>query len=158
MLPATILNLASATHGVDGAAKLDETSVAGALDDAPMMRVAGSTRSLRSPRRRANVRSSSEPARRLYPTTSAARIAASFHDLPPQSVAPRRVPAHRNTGKIPRPNTWFCDPVSRSSDGRGMSYRMLPFASLGLFQLFSSYRVESGQRRRCRVSRTNSRF
>src|SRR5271157_1164533 len=35
-------------------------------------------RSLRSARRRASVRSSSAPARRLKPTTSAARIAASF--------------------------------------------------------------------------------
>ena len=40
--------------------------------------MAGSMRSLRRPRRRASVRSSSAPARRLYPTTSATRIAASF--------------------------------------------------------------------------------
>ena len=40
--------------------------------------MAGSIRSLRSPRSRDRVRSSSEPASRLYPTTSAASIAASF--------------------------------------------------------------------------------
>src|SRR5271167_4191315 len=38
----------------------------------------GSTRSLRSARSRANVRSSSEPASLLYPTTSDTRIAASL--------------------------------------------------------------------------------
>jgi hypothetical protein len=43
-------------------------------------RLAGSDedRTLRSPRKRASVRSSSAPARRLYPTTSATRIAASL--------------------------------------------------------------------------------
>src|SRR5580692_9882020 len=40
--------------------------------------MAGSIRSLRRARRRASVRSSSEPASLLYPTTSAARMAASF--------------------------------------------------------------------------------
>ena len=33
-----VLHLDGAAHGVDHAAKLDETAVAGALDDAPMMR------------------------------------------------------------------------------------------------------------------------
>src|SRR5271165_1238865 len=44
--------------------------------------MAGSIRSLRRPRRRASVRSSSAPASRLYPTTSATRIAASFRLSP----------------------------------------------------------------------------
>src|SRR5262245_14632679 len=42
--------------------------------------IVGSTRSLRRARSLANVRSSSAPASRLNPTTSAARIAASFRD------------------------------------------------------------------------------
>jgi hypothetical protein len=50
----------------------------------------GSIRSLRSARSRASMRSSSAPASRLYPTTSAASIAASFRVsamtyLPPQA-------------------------------------------------------------------------
>ncbi len=40
--------------------------------------IIGSIRSLRSARSRASMRSSSEPASRLYPTTSDTRIAASF--------------------------------------------------------------------------------
>src|SRR4249919_907776 len=40
--------------------------------------MAGSIKSLRNPRSRARVRSSSAPASLLYPTTSAARMAASF--------------------------------------------------------------------------------
>ena len=43
--------------------------------------IVGSIRSLRSGRSRARVRSSSAPASRLRPTTSATRIAASFHYL-----------------------------------------------------------------------------
>jgi hypothetical protein len=44
--------------------------------------MAGSMRSLRRPGRRASVRSSSAPANRLYPTTSATKIAASFRVSP----------------------------------------------------------------------------
>ena len=36
-----VLHLDGAAHGVDDAAELDEAAVAGALDDAPMMRVDG---------------------------------------------------------------------------------------------------------------------
>ena len=61
-----VLHLDRAAHGVDHAAELDERAVAGALDDAPVMRGdGGSIRSLRSPRSRARVRSSSAPASRL---------------------------------------------------------------------------------------------
>jgi hypothetical protein len=65
-LDEALLHFDGAAHGVDHAAKLDETAVAGSLDDGPVMRVnAGSIRSLRSPRSRESVRSSSAPARRL---------------------------------------------------------------------------------------------
>ena len=53
-------------HRVDHAAKLDEAPVAGALDDAPMMRgEAGRSDRSSKPRRRESVRSSSAPASRL---------------------------------------------------------------------------------------------
>ena len=76
----TVLDLDGAAHGVDHAAKLDDRAVAGALDDAAVM---GGDRGVdqvapRRPLSRASVRSSSAPASRLYPTTSATRIAASF--------------------------------------------------------------------------------
>jgi hypothetical protein len=72
-----VLYLHCAAHGVDHAPEFDEAAVAGALDVAAMMRaIAGSIKSLRRPRSRDSVRSSS--ANRLEPTTSATRIAASF--------------------------------------------------------------------------------
>ena len=74
-----VLHLDGAADGVDDATKLDEAAIACALHDAPVMH--GDRRvdqSLRSARSRASVRSSSAPASRLYPTTSAASIAASF--------------------------------------------------------------------------------
>jgi hypothetical protein len=40
-LDQTVLHLDGATHGIDNAAKLNETAVAGSLDDAPVMRVDG---------------------------------------------------------------------------------------------------------------------
>src|SRR4029077_834720 len=51
--------------------------------------MAGSIRSLRSPRSRANVRSSSDPASLLYPATSAARIAASFRVSAMAALSPQ---------------------------------------------------------------------
>src|ERR1700683_3923498 len=50
----------------------------------------GSIRSLRSARSRASVRSSSAPVSRLNPTTSAARIAASFRVSAMRSLPPQR--------------------------------------------------------------------
>src|SRR5271169_4804099 len=52
--------------------------------------IVGSIRSLRSARRRARVRSSSAPVSRLNPTTSAARIAASFRFSLMPASSPRR--------------------------------------------------------------------
>jgi hypothetical protein len=74
-----VLHFDGAAHGVDHTAEL-------AINPSPVrftMRplctpTVGSTKSLRSALSRASVRSSSAPARRLNPTTSAARIAASF--------------------------------------------------------------------------------
>jgi hypothetical protein len=51
-----VLHFDRAAHRIDHAAKLDETSIAGALDDASMVRRdAGSIRSLRSPLSRDSV-------------------------------------------------------------------------------------------------------
>src|SRR5579863_739984 len=62
--------------------------------------MAGSIRSLRSPRSRDSVRSSSAPASRLYPTTSETRIAAIFRV---SLIAPAPYPAQHNspTGAAP---------------------------------------------------------
>ena len=75
-----VLHLDGAAHGIHDASELYEDSVTRPLHYATVMqrRWSGSIRSLRSARSRASVRSSSEPASLLYPTTSAARIAASF--------------------------------------------------------------------------------
>jgi hypothetical protein len=65
-LDETGLHLDRAADRIDHAAELDDAAVPGALDDAPVMHsVAASIRSLRRPRRRAKVRSSSAPASRL---------------------------------------------------------------------------------------------
>ena len=74
-----ILHLDGTAHGVDHATKLHETSVAGALHHASVMHGDGRINQI-TPEcpGRANVRSSSAPVSRLYPTTSAASIAASF--------------------------------------------------------------------------------
>jgi hypothetical protein len=60
-----VLHFECAAHRVDDAAKLDNAAVASALDDAAMVEIVGSIRSLRSARSRAKVRSSSAPASRL---------------------------------------------------------------------------------------------
>jgi hypothetical protein len=74
-----VLHLDGAAHGVDHAAELNEAPSPVRLTTRPVVHGdVGSIRSLRSARSRASVRSSSEPASRLYPTTSATRIAASF--------------------------------------------------------------------------------
>jgi|SRR5580704_5003883 hypothetical protein len=43
------------------------------------------------------------------------------HDLPPQSVAQRRVTARRDVGRVSRLNTEFCDLVQGAPSDRGMS-------------------------------------
>ena len=61
-LDQAVLHFDRAAHSVDHAAELDDDAVAGALDDAAVMRGdGGSMRSLRSARSRASVRSSSAP-------------------------------------------------------------------------------------------------
>src|SRR6185295_11570424 len=75
----SVLHLDCTPNGINHAAKLDDASIAGAFHHAPLMH--GDCRvyqTLRSARSRANVRSSSEPASLLYPTTSATKIATSF--------------------------------------------------------------------------------
>ena len=65
-LDEAVLHFDRAAHRVDHAAELDETAVAGALDDAPVMRVDGGIDQIApQPRSRDSVRSSSAPARRL---------------------------------------------------------------------------------------------
>ena len=57
-----VLNFNRAAHGVDHAAELDDEPVAGALEDAAVWTaIVGSTRSLRSARSRASVRSCPRP-------------------------------------------------------------------------------------------------
>ena len=74
-----VLHFDGAAHGVDHAAELDDAPVAGAFTTRPLWTlVVGAIRSLQSVRSRASVPSSSLPVRRLKPTTSAARIAASL--------------------------------------------------------------------------------
>ena len=65
-LDEAVLHLDRAAHGVDHAAELDEAAVAGALDDAPVMRGDGGIDQIaaQSPEPR-QVRSSSAPASRL---------------------------------------------------------------------------------------------
>jgi hypothetical protein len=77
-----ILHLDGALHGIDNAAELDQRAIARALHHAPLCTATvGSIRSARRARSRASLRSSSAPVSRLNPTTSAARIAASFLTL-----------------------------------------------------------------------------
>jgi hypothetical protein len=74
-----ILDLDRAAHGVDDATELHQRAVAVRLTTHPLCTaMVGSIRSLRNARSRASVWSSSMPVSRLKPTTSAARIAASF--------------------------------------------------------------------------------
>ena len=74
-----VLHFDRAAHRVDHAAELDDRAVAGALDDAPVMHSDDGVDEIaaQAPQPRKD-RSSSAPASRLYPTTSATRIAASF--------------------------------------------------------------------------------
>ena len=65
-LDEAVLHLDRAAHGVDHAAELDEAAVAGALDDAPVMRGDGGIDQIAAqPPSRDSVRSSSAPASRL---------------------------------------------------------------------------------------------
>src|ERR1700722_7929165 len=74
-----VLHLDGAAHSVDDAAKSMMLPSPVRLTMRPWWAaMAGSIRSLRRPRRRARVRSSSAPASRLEPTTSTTKIAASF--------------------------------------------------------------------------------
>ena len=75
-----VLHLDGAANGVNHAAKLDEDAIAGALDHASVMQRRWWGRSDRSGARAAAPASAPrrQPASLLYPTTSAARMAASF--------------------------------------------------------------------------------
>ena len=74
-----VLQLHCAAHGVRDASELDEDAVSGPVDDATVMHGNGGIDQIASESRsRARIRSSSAPASLLYPTTSAARMAASF--------------------------------------------------------------------------------
>ena len=99
-----VLHLDGAAHGVDHAAELDEHAVAGALHHAPVMHGDGRIDQIApkrpEPRQRAILVGAGKPAisdyigrqdRRKFPGLG--------HDLPPQSVAQRRVFARRNVGK-----------------------------------------------------------
>ena len=86
----------------------------------------GSIRSLRSARSRASVRSSSEPASLLYPTTSDASIAASFrvsgHEYLPQHPDRRLGFSQAQSSKLTCPAlnrvTKLGAPLSRVSECR----------------------------------------
>ena len=72
----SVLHLDGAAHGVDHAAELDQRPSPVRFTTRPLCtEIVGSMRSLLSALSRASVRSSSAPASRLKPTTSAARIA-----------------------------------------------------------------------------------
>ncbi len=73
-----VQNLDGAAHRVDHATKLNNSPVVGALHYASMVDGDRGVDQIASARSRAKVRSSSAPASRLNPTTSAANIAASF--------------------------------------------------------------------------------
>ena len=74
-----VLNLDRASHRVDHAAKFDDDPVASPFDDAAVARVDCWVDEVAAQRPQPRQRSSSSaPASRLYPTTSATRIAAIF--------------------------------------------------------------------------------
>jgi hypothetical protein len=84
-----ILHFDGAAHGVDHASELNEDAISCPLNDAAVMQGDGRVDQVTAPRSRASVRSSSAPASLLYPTTSAARIAASFR-VSVMAAAPSR--------------------------------------------------------------------
>ena len=73
-LDEAVLHFDRAAHGVDHAAELDQAAVPGSLENAPVMRGDGGIDQIAAQ----PPRSSSAPASRLYPATSATRIAAIF--------------------------------------------------------------------------------
>jgi hypothetical protein len=103
-----ILHLNSAAHCIDYAAEFGDSApdrriefrigihLGDVVEESPVRFttrplftvMVGSIRSLRSARSRANIRSSSAPARRLYPTTSDTKIAASFRVSTTALLAP----------------------------------------------------------------------
>jgi hypothetical protein len=83
------LHFDGAADGVDHAAKFGEEPIPGALDHAPFVNGDGRVDQIAAQaRNRASVPSSSAPPSRLYPTTSANRIAAIFRilDIVPSPV------------------------------------------------------------------------
>jgi hypothetical protein len=87
----TSLNFKATAERVDHAAELDQQTIAGGLDDAAAVLCDfGSRSSRRSAFSRPSVPSSSAPMRRLYPATSAARMAASLRST--RSVAKSGAP------------------------------------------------------------------
>src|SRR6478672_9121397 len=93
--------------------------------------MAGSIRSLRNPRSRARVRSSSEPASLLYPTTSAARMAASFRVSAMAALSPQ--------GRVAQlvVQNWFVDwltPEAAPSNRLGARQVALPCDPIVLFE------------------------
>jgi holin-like protein len=132
------LHLDRAADCVDDAAELDDRAVPGALDDAPLMgRDGGVAQVAVETPRRTSVRSSSAPASRLYPTTSATIIAASFrgvaHSAPParrtlaRILVPVRGKARIDRAASFRPQTRhdprILHPSCFSADRRGLGAR-----------------------------------
>ena len=111
-LDQALLHFDRAAHGVDHAAELDKNAIAGALDDAPAMRVDGGIDQIAAqppqPRKRAVLVRASEW---LKPTTSATRIAAFFRvslmalaPWPASRLAQNPVP-RRHQGSVERAPT-----------------------------------------------------
>ena len=89
-------------------------------------------RSLRSARVRASVRSSSAPASREYPTTSAARVAAIFRvSLIPREPGFAHAVHHRR--KSPTPNHPFDRDFGIETAGFGQRrFRLIHLAAVGV--------------------------
>ena len=124
--------------------------------------IVGSIRSLRSARSRASVRSSSAPARRLKPTTSAARIAASLRVSVIATLFGVRI-AHLGAFAIlaasPSPPAQGGSCAHRWSPGNGGTQPALRRPSAVCYLRNTSIReVVSAQEARCRTVRRTGKF
>ena len=137
-----VLRFDRAAHGVDDAPKLDEAAVAGAFHHAPMVRVDGGIDEIAAkPRSRDSVRSSSAPASRLWPTTSATRIAAVAAGL--AKVHPSAiVGVARNPFALAKP---YAERFSRKRRAEAMGRNV----ALGRFDLFAKPTINDRYSRNC---------
>ena len=116
-----VLNFHRAAHGVEDATELDESAVAGALDDAAVMHGDGRIDQVASERPQSRqcaiLIGASQPAVSDHVRRQDCRKFPGLgHDIPPQSIAQRRVLARRDVGKditpqyrVPLPNWHISD-------------------------------------------------